>query len=167
MKRLIQILGAALLLTLSVGHWGMAQNVQTNKPLWVKINYLAKETTKEGTSMYVELEIRNLSKSSIILTSVQQGSLQGPDDIFIIKNSRGENVRTRFEMREYFGQFGREIKSGERLYRYYKSLVDPSMMDANLHFNFGVSTTAFDSFVTESVWAVPRKMEEKPFRPKQ
>jgi hypothetical protein len=41
------------------------------------------------------------------------------------------------------------------------------MMDENLHFNFGVSTIGHGSFVTESVWAVPRKMEEKPFKPKQ
>jgi hypothetical protein len=40
-------------------------------------------------------------------------------------------------------------------------------MDEKLHFNFGVSTLGHGSFVTESVWAVSRKMEEKPFRAKQ
>ncbi len=139
----------------------------SNTPIWVKTNYVAKETTKEGASMYVELEIKNRSDKTIVLTSIQQGSLNGPDEIFIFKNSRGENVRTHFEMRENFGADGREIKGGEILYRYYKSPINPDMMDKSLHFNFGVSTIGHGSFVTESVWAVPRKMEEKPFRPRQ
>jgi hypothetical protein len=61
----------------------------------------------------------------------------------------------------------RELKSGEIFNRYYKSPIKLIMMDENLHFNFGVSTIGHGSFVTESVWAVPRKMEEKPFKPKQ
>ena len=170
MKRSIQILGiigATLLLSLGVWQNSFAQYNLSNTPIWVKINYVAKETTKEGASMYVELEIKNRSNISIILTSVQQGSLDGPDDIFIVKNSKGETVRTPFEMRTHFGANGRELKSGEILYRYFKSPIHPTLMDENLHFNFGVSTLGHGSFVAESVWAVARKMEERPFRPKQ
>lgn len=170
MNRSIQNLGIiAVTSILSLGVWqkSLAQYNLSNTPIWTKINYVAKETTKDGASMYVELEIKNRSNKSIILTSVQQGSQHGPDEIFIIKNSKGENVQTRFEMREYFGPNGRELKSGEILYRYYKSPIYPIMMDQNLHFNFGISTIGHGSFVTESVWAVPRKMEERPFRPKQ
>ncbi|MBN7816923.1 hypothetical protein [Algoriphagus pacificus] len=165
--QVIGIIGATLLLSLGIGQNSLAQYNLSNTPIWVKINYVAKETTKDGPSMYLELEIKNLSNKSIVLTSVQQGSLNGPDDIFLVKNSKGENVRTRFEMREHFGQNGRELKSGEILYRYYKSLIHPTLMDKNLHFNFGVSTIGHGSFVTESLWAVPRKMEEKPFLPKK
>ena len=161
------IIGATVLLSLGVLQNSFAQYSLSNTPIWTKINYVAKETTKDGSSMYVELEIKNRSNKSIILTSVQQGSLDVPDDIFIVKNSRGENVQTRFEMREHFGQGGRELKSGEILYRYYKSPIHSTLMDEKLHFNFGISTKGHGSFVTESVWAVPGKMEEKPFRPKQ
>ncbi len=170
MKKSIQILGiigVSLLLNLGLRQNSFAQYNLSNTPIWVKINYVAKETTKYGPSMYVELEIKNRSNTSIILTSVQQGSLDGPEDIFIVKNSNGEAVRNRFEMREHFGPNGQELKSGRILYRYYKSPIDPSLMDKNLHFNFGISTIGHGSFVTESVWAVPRKMEERTFKPKQ
>lgn len=170
MNRTIQILrmiAVTLLLTLGVWQTCFNQYNLSTTPIWVKINYVAKETTKAGASMYVELEIQNRSDRSIVLTSIQQGSLHGPDDIFLVKNSKGETVRTRFEMRQHFGPNGRELKSGELLYRYYKSPIHPTLMDESLHFNFGVSTIGHGSFVTESVWAVPRKMEERPFRPKQ
>ena len=79
----------------------------------------------------------------------------------------GEDIQTRFEMREHFGPNWRELKIGEILYRYYKRPIYSIMMDQKIHFNFGVSTIGHRSFVTESVWAIPKNMEERPFRPKQ
>jgi hypothetical protein len=125
MKRTTQtlrVIGATVLLSLGVWQDSLAQYNLSNTPIWVKINYVAKETTQDGPSMYVDLEIKNRSDKSIVLTSVQQGSLHGPDDIFLVRNSKGENVRTRFEMRQHFGPNGQELKSGEIFYRYYKVL---------------------------------------------
>lgn len=117
MNRFIQILGAFVLLSLAVCQKSFAQYTLSNAPIWTKINYVARDTSKDGPIMYVEMEIKNRSNRSIILTSVQQGSLNGPDKMFIIPNSKGENVETRFQMREYFGPNGRELKGGEILYR--------------------------------------------------
>lgn len=101
----------------------------------ITINYVRREISSKGQSLYLELELKNKSGKSIFVSEVQQRNMKGPLETFLLQDAQGKTKRSLFEIREHFPN-KKEIKDGVNLYRYYKMKLNPSMMDMKLFFQY-------------------------------
>ncbi len=137
---------------------------RARSPVQVKINFVRKETTKNGQYVYLELEILNRNNIDVSITEIQQRHLLGPQHTFELQNNLGHRKLSLWELREQFLKpFC--IREGSKELRHYRFQLTPDLQTKKLFLQYKVLTKSRIAYTTDKIYFPPSDLEEKPFKP--
>ena len=132
----------------------------------LRINYVRKDVSRQGTFLYLELEMKNLSGKAVFLSEVQQRNIKGPYSTFLLQNDQGKTKTSLYEIREAFPN-KLEIKDGQSLIRYYRMNLQPSIMTIKLYLQYRVISKNGIASESKGIWVIPSELENIPFKPRE
>tara|TARA_R110002020_G_scaffold218232_6_gene426047 strand:- start:248 stop:769 length:522 start_codon:yes stop_codon:yes gene_type:complete len=133
-------------------------------PVQVTINFVRKETLKDGKYVYLELEILNLKKEDVFVTEIQQRHLLGPRNTFVLQNDFGHTKISFWELREQFAK-PFSVQAGAKEVRHYRFQLTPELRTRKLFLQYKVLTKSHKAYTTNKMYFTPSDLEEEPFKP--
>jgi len=105
----------------------------------------------DGEYLHVDLELKNKSGETMLIKEIQQHHMNGPYDLFTLRDPSGRTKKSFYEPRELFKR-PLKIKDGESIIKNYRMRIHPQMKGKKLYFRYQVIAEGGKFFSSECKW---------------